>query len=108
MTCLIACGNEGQDRSPWQLSTDDRLRAILRFGPPDKIESVTGVDTRPIQEGGGEADTFPYEDWHYHHLDGIGEEDIDLEFVDDCLCSDYRLRPTPTNAAIRGEISKEE
>jgi hypothetical protein len=32
--------------------------------------------------------TFPFEIWHYRYLEGIGEN-IDIEFVDTCMCGDY-------------------
>ena len=45
---------------------------------------------RPIDEGGGETSTFPFETWHYRYLEGIGEN-VDLEFVDSCQCGDYHF-----------------
>ena len=43
-----------------------------------------------MDEGGGETATFPFEDWHYRYLEGIGDN-IDLEFVDTCQCGDYHF-----------------
>jgi hypothetical protein len=43
---------------------------------------------RPMEEGGGETSTFPFEVWHYRYLEGIGEN-VDLEFVDTCQCGDF-------------------
>src|SRR4029077_16340360 len=43
---------------------------------------------RPIDEGGGETSTFPFEDWRYRYIEGIGQEVI-IEFVDTCLCGEY-------------------
>ena len=43
-----------------------------------------------MEEGGGETSTFPFEVWHYHYLEGIGEN-IDIEFVDTCQCGDYHF-----------------
>ena len=34
--------------------------------------------------------TFPFEIWHYRYLEGIGEN-IDVEFVDTCMCGDYHF-----------------
>ena len=41
-----------------------------------------------MEEGGGNTSTFPFEIWHYRYIEGIGDN-IDLEFVDTCLCGDY-------------------
>ena len=30
-----------------------------------------------MEEGGGETSTYPFEDWRYRHLEGIGREVID-------------------------------
>ena len=49
-----------------------------------------GSYQRPMEEGGGETSTFPFEIWHYRYLEGIGEN-IDLEFVDTCQCGDYHF-----------------
>jgi len=50
----------------------------------DEVESHPsgGTYERPIEEGGGEnRQTFPFEDWRYRYLEGIGQEVI-IEFVD--------------------------
>ncbi|MGB6695977.1 MAG: GWxTD domain-containing protein, partial [Terracidiphilus sp.] len=49
-----------------------------------------GMYERPMDEGGGETSTFPFETWHYRYLEGIGEN-VDLEFVDTCQCGDYHF-----------------
>src|ERR1700691_196481 len=68
----------------------DRGHIYIAFGKPDSIDSHPsgGAYQRPIEEGGGETSTFPFEQWHYRYLEGIGEN-IDLEFVDSCQCGDY-------------------
>ena len=70
----------------------DRGRIYIMWGKPDDIESHPsgGAYTRPIDEGGGETATYPFEVWHYRYLEGIGEN-IDLEFVDTCMCGDYHF-----------------
>lgn len=70
----------------------DRGMIYIKFGPPDSIDSHPsgGLYERPIDEGGGETSTFPFEDWHYRYLEGIGEN-IDIEFVDSCQCGDYEM-----------------
>jgi GWxTD domain-containing protein len=70
----------------------DRGRIYIVFGPPDEVESHPsgGSYERPTEEGGGETSTYPFEDWRYRHIDGIGEEVI-VEFVDDCMCGSYDM-----------------
>jgi len=70
----------------------DRGHIYISFGKPDSIDSHPsgGSYERPIEEGGGETSTFPFEVWHYRYLEGIGEN-IDLEFVDTCQCGDYHF-----------------
>ena len=70
----------------------DRGRIYIVFGPPDEIESHPsgGQYQRPMDEGGGSTSTYPFEDWRYRHIDGIGEEVI-VEFVDDCMCGAYEM-----------------
>jgi GWxTD domain-containing protein len=70
----------------------DRGHIYISFGKPDSIESHPsgGSYERPMEEGGGETSTFPFETWHYRYLEGIGDN-IDLEFVDTCQCGDYHF-----------------
>jgi GWxTD domain-containing protein len=70
----------------------DRGHIYIAFGKPDSIESHPsgGSYQRPMDEGGGETSTFPFETWHYRYLEGVGEN-IDLEFVDTCMCGDYHF-----------------
>jgi len=70
----------------------DRGHIYIAFGKPDSIESHPsgGSYQRPMDEGGGETSTFPFETWHYRYIEGIGEN-IDLEFVDTCMCGDYHF-----------------
>jgi len=70
----------------------DRGHIYISFGKPDSIDSHPsgGSYQRPMEEGGGETSTFPFEVWHYRYLEGIGEN-IDLEFVDTCQCGDYHF-----------------
>jgi GWxTD domain-containing protein len=70
----------------------DRGRIYIVFGPADEVESHPsgGSYQRPMEEGGGETSTYPFEDWRYRHIDGIGEEVI-IEFVDDCMCGAYEM-----------------
>src|SRR5581483_4459210 len=49
-----------------------------------------GSYERPMEEGGGETSTYPFEDWRYRYIEGIGQEVI-IEFVDTCMCGDYHM-----------------
>jgi hypothetical protein len=64
----------------------------IMYGAPDEIESHPsgGTYERPMEEGGGETSTFPFEQWRYRYLEGIGQEVI-IEFVDTCMCGDYHM-----------------
>ena len=70
----------------------DRGHIYISFGKPDSIDSHPsgGTYQRPMEEGGGETSTFPFEVWHYRYLEGIGDN-IDLEFVDSCQCGDFHF-----------------
>jgi len=70
----------------------DRGRIYIVYGPPDEIESHPsgGTYERPMEEGGGETSTYPFEDWRYRYIEGIGQEVI-VEFVDTCMCGDYHM-----------------
>ena len=70
----------------------DRGHIYIAFGKPDNIDSHPsgGSYDRPIEEGGGNTSTFPFEIWHYRYLEGIGDN-IDIEFVDSCMCGDYHM-----------------
>src|SRR5450631_2602680 len=70
----------------------DRGRMYIMYGKADEIESHPsgGTYERPIDEGGGETSTFPFETWRYRYLEGIGQEII-IEFVDTCMCGDYHM-----------------
>jgi GWxTD domain-containing protein len=70
----------------------DRGHIYIAYGKPDDIESHPsgGNYERPMEEGGGETSTFPFEVWHYRYLEGIGEN-VDIEFVDTCQCGDYHF-----------------
>ena len=74
----------------------DRGRIYIAYGPPDQIESHPsgGSYERPIEEGGGETSTYPFEDWRYRYIEGIGQE-INLEFVDKCMCGQFNLTIDP-------------
>ncbi len=70
----------------------DRGRIWIMYGKPDEIDAHPsgGEYERPIDEGGGDTSTYPFEDWRYRYLDGVGQ-DVNLEFVDPCMCGEYHL-----------------
>ena len=70
----------------------DRGHIYIAYGKPDSIDSHPsgGSYERPMDEGGGNTSTFPFEVWHYRYLDGIGDN-VDIEFVDTCMCGDYHM-----------------
>jgi GWxTD domain-containing protein len=70
----------------------DRGRMYIMYGPADEIDSHPsgGSYERPMEEGGGETSTFPFETWRYRYIEGIGQEVI-IEFVDTCMCGDYHM-----------------
>ena len=70
----------------------DRGHMYIAYGKPDSIDSHPsgGNYDRPMEEGGGQTSTFPFEVWHYRYLEGIGDN-IDIEFVDSCMCGDYHM-----------------
>ncbi|HXN19533.1 MAG TPA: GWxTD domain-containing protein [Candidatus Binatus sp.] len=75
----------------------DRGRIYIMWGPADEIESHPsgGSYERPAEEGGGETSTYPFEDWRYRYLEGIGENVI-LEFVDPTMSGEYHLTMDPS------------
>ena len=70
----------------------DRGHMYIAYGKPDSIDSHPsgGTYERPLEEGGGETSTFPFEIWHYRYIEGVGDN-IDIEFVDSCQCGDYHM-----------------
>jgi GWxTD domain-containing protein len=70
----------------------DRGHIYIAYGKPDNIDSHPsgGSYERPMEEGGGNTSTFPFEVWHYRYLEGIGDN-VDIEFVDTCMCGDYHM-----------------
>ncbi len=75
----------------------DRGRIYIVFGPPDEIDEHPsgGTYERPAAEGGGETTTFPFEDWRYRYIEGIGN-DITIEFVDTTMTGEYHMTMDPS------------
>jgi GWxTD domain-containing protein len=76
----------------------DRGRIYIIWGPADQIEAhpTGGTYDRPQEEGGGTTSTYPWETWRYRYLEGVGEN-IELEFVDQCSCGDYKISTSPND-----------
>jgi len=74
----------------------DRGRIYIMYGPPDEIEAHPsgGHYQRPIEEGGGSTSTYPFEQWRYRYIEGVGQN-IVLEFVDPTLTGEYRMTMDP-------------
>jgi GWxTD domain-containing protein len=74
----------------------DRGRIYVTFGKPDEIESHPsgGTYDRPSYEGGGSTTTYPFENWWYRYIEGIGS-DIEIEFVDPSGSGEYRIARSP-------------
>ena len=70
----------------------DRGRIYIMYGPADEIDAHPsgGTYDRPMEEGGGTTSTYPFEDWRYRYIEGIGQEVI-VEFVDTCMCGEYHM-----------------
>jgi GWxTD domain-containing protein len=75
----------------------DRGKIYIMWGPPDEIDShpTGGTWDRPMDQGGGETTTYPYEDWRYRYLEGIGEN-VEIEFVDPTSTGEYHLTMDPS------------
>ncbi|MGA3026210.1 MAG: GWxTD domain-containing protein [Bryobacteraceae bacterium] len=75
----------------------DRGRIYIMYGPPDEIESHPsgGTYERPMEEGGGETSTYPFEDWRYRYIEGIGSN-INIEFVDPTMSGEFHMTMDPS------------
>ncbi len=75
----------------------DRGRIYITFGPPDEIEdhSSGGAYVRPPEEGGGTISTFPFQQWRYKFIDGVGRN-IVIEFVDPTYTREFRMTQDPS------------
>jgi GWxTD domain-containing protein len=71
----------------------DRGRMYIMYGPPTNIEShpMGGPYQRPPEEGGGTTETYPFEVWRYRYLEAINQQEVEIEFVDDCSCGAYEM-----------------
>jgi GWxTD domain-containing protein len=74
----------------------DRGRIYIMYGPADEVDTHPsgGSYERPDSEGGGTTSTYPFEQWRYRYIDGIGTNII-LEFVDTTMTGEYHLTMDP-------------
>ncbi len=79
----------------------DMGRIYIQYGPPDEIDSHSegGTYIRPQEEGGGQIVTYPFEQWRYKFIQGIGTNII-LEFVDKDKSGEYRLTMDPSEREV--------
>jgi GWxTD domain-containing protein len=75
----------------------DRGRIYIEYGPPDEIEdhSQGGTYQRPMEEGGGETSTYPFQQWRYRWIEGVGTNVI-IEFVDPSMSGEFRMTMDPS------------
>jgi len=75
----------------------DRGRIYIVYGPPDEIEdhSSGGFYERPPEEGGGETSTYPFQQWRYRYIDGIGNNVV-IEFVDPTMSGEFHMTMDPS------------
>ena len=71
----------------------DRGRIYIMYGKPDSIDShpMGGPYQRSQEEGGGQTETFPFEVWRYRYLEALNQQEVEIEFVDDCSCGAYTM-----------------
>ncbi|MGA8027550.1 MAG: GWxTD domain-containing protein [Bryobacteraceae bacterium] len=74
----------------------DRGMIYIKYGAPDEIDSHPsgGSYERPMEEGGGETSTYPFEDWRYRYIDGVGTN-VQIEFVDTTMSGEYHISLDP-------------
>jgi GWxTD domain-containing protein len=75
----------------------DRGRIYITYGPPDEIDdhSSGGSYERPPEEGGGETSTFPFQQWRYRYIEGVGTNVI-IEFVDPTMSGEFHMTMDPS------------
>lgn len=79
----------------------DRGRIYITYGPPDEIEDHNsgGTYQRPAAQGGGAVTTFPFQDWRYKYIEGIGTNVI-VEFVDPTRTGEYHMTMDPAEKDV--------
>ena len=82
----------------------DRGRIYITYGPPDEIDdhSSGGAYTLPREEGGATITTYPFQQWRYKYIEGMGSNVI-MEFVDKARTGEFHLTLDPKEKAMGGE-----
>jgi len=74
----------------------DRGMIYIKYGPPDERDQHNGgTEERDIREGGGTTSMYPYEQWRYRYIDGIGTN-VEIEFVDTTMTGEFHLTTDPS------------
>jgi GWxTD domain-containing protein len=75
----------------------DRGRIYIMYGPPDDIDdhSSGGTYERPREEGGGQTSTYPFQQWRYRYIEGVGTGVV-IEFVDTTMSGEFRMTMDPS------------
>jgi GWxTD domain-containing protein len=75
----------------------DRGMIYIKYGPADEIDAHDsgGTGERAMEEGGGETSFYPYEDWRYRYIEGVGSNII-IEFVDPSLTGEFHMTNDPS------------
>ena len=89
----------------------DRGRIYITWGPPDEIsnhdsggEYVANPNDMPYMGPGSDVmTTYPFEDWYYHYIPGIGEN-VKLEFVDPTMTGEFHLTMNPCEKDAMAEV----
>ncbi|HEX5480989.1 MAG TPA: GWxTD domain-containing protein [Terriglobia bacterium] len=89
----------------------DRGRIYIMYGPPDEQDNHDSGGTYIAQPnetpylgpGSNQMTTYPFEDWYYHYIPGIGEN-VKLEFVDPTMSGEFRLTMNPCEKDALAEV----
>jgi len=74
----------------------DRGMIYIKYGPADETDVHNGgTEQRSFEEGGGETTMYPYEDWRYRYIEGIGSN-VEIEFVDPTLTGEFHMTMDPS------------
>jgi GWxTD domain-containing protein len=97
---VFANENYGGQHSGWKT---DRGRVYVVFGPPDSVDVYANrgeAGTPPSQ--GSETHLHPAETWHYHYIQGIGEN-VQLDFAYEASHRDYLLTAPSQNLLAQAD-----
>ncbi|MDE3178985.1 MAG: GWxTD domain-containing protein [Acidobacteriota bacterium] len=90
----------------------DRGRIYIMYGPPDEQDNHDAGGTYVANPGelpymgpgaSNQMTTYPFEDWYYHYIPGIGEN-VKLEFVDPTMTGEFRLTMNPCEKDAMAEV----